>query len=53
MTTVIHAINRDPRNFDDANTFKPERFIEKSTGELIKNKKFMPFQAGEKLMSSF
>jgi hypothetical protein len=46
VTTVIHTINRDPRNFEDANAFRPERFIDKATGELIRNKKFMPFQAG-------
>lgn len=36
----------DPANFDDPNTFRPERFIDKNNGKFAKSNKVIPFGVG-------
>ncbi|CAG0921939.1 unnamed protein product [Notodromas monacha] len=47
MTTMIYAIHHDPDNFEHPEVFNPDRFLTES-GQLIKNPKIMPFQAGRR-----
>jgi cytochrome P450 len=43
--TLLKEIHRDPRHFKEPLAFNPDRFID-SDGNLMKNPKIMPFQAG-------
>jgi cytochrome P450 len=46
LATLLYAIHHDPRYFKEPHKFMPERFI-LPNGELEKNPKIMPFQAGK------
>jgi cytochrome P450 len=45
IVTFIYGIHHDPDAFEDPDVFRPERFLNEE-GELIKNPRIMPFQAG-------
>ncbi|CAG0919871.1 unnamed protein product [Notodromas monacha] len=47
VTTALYAIHHDPKNFKNPEIFYPERFLGED-GNLIKNPKIMPFQAGKR-----
>ncbi|CAG0919870.1 unnamed protein product [Notodromas monacha] len=47
VITALYAIHHDPKNFKNPEIFHPERFLDED-GNLIRNPKIMPFQAGKR-----
>ena len=42
------ALKMDEENFEDPETFKPERFINEATGQFVKSEKLIQFGAGKR-----
>lgn len=47
LIPLLAEIHMDPKHYDDPEQYRPNRFIEETTGQLIRPASFMPFQAGE------
>ena len=39
---------KDERNFEDPESFRPERFLNEKTGEFVPNEKLIPFGFGKR-----
>ncbi|GFU24898.1 cytochrome P450 2J2 [Nephila pilipes] len=44
----LWAVHHDPRNWEDPDTFKPERFLSPDRKSVVKSPHYMPFSVGKR-----
>ena len=47
--SILHHIMRDPDYWESPNTFKPERFLNSTQTQIIKEERLVPFGIGKRL----